>query len=299
MSKATKIDGVVGYIGLGVMGMPYARHLQNAGHEVVVYDQHVTTAAKAAAFGLTVAPSIAAVVREASVVFTCLPHPDAVREVYAEIGRPGLLAVDNSTVGPTLAREINEALAARGTAYVECPMLGGVGEAEGAELFLIVSGEASAVEQALPLALVAARDHRVVGGPGTASLFKSVQNGLGLVQMTAIAEALALVASAGGDLDAFIDVVGAGGGMAATPLFRAKAPMMRQSPAEAVGKLYIGAKDAALAADLAAERGLDLPLFARSSDVYRAAIEAGLADQDISAIARVIETATGATIRKD
>ena len=291
--------GVVGYVGLGVMGMPYARHLQNAGHEVVVYDQHVTTAARAASFGLSVAPSIAAVVREASIVFTCLPNPDAVREVYAEIGKPGLLAIDNSTVGPTLAREIHATLAARGTAYVECPMLGGGGEAEAGQLFLIVSGEPAAVERALPLALVAARDHRVVGGPGTASLFKSVQNGLGLVQITAIAEALALVAAAGGDLDAFIDVVGAGGGMAATPLFRAKAPMMRRPPVAAVNKLYIAVKDAALAADLATEHGLDLPLFARSRDAYRSAIEAGIAEQDISAIAQVIETATGATIRKD
>jgi 3-hydroxyisobutyrate dehydrogenase-like beta-hydroxyacid dehydrogenase len=298
MSEATA-KGVVGYVGLGVMGMPYARHLQKAGHEVVVYDRDEATAARAAALGLAVAPSIAAVVREAAVVFTCLPNPEAVRAVYAEIGKPGLLAIDNSTVGPTLAREIHATLAGRGTAYVECPMLGGVGEAEAGELFLIVSGEAEAVARALPLVLVAAREHRVVGGPGTASLFKSVQNGLGLVQITAIAEALALVASAGGDLDAFIDVVGAGGGMAATPLFRAKAPMMRQVPADAVGKLYIGAKDAALAADLAAERGLDLPLFTRSRDVYRAAIEAGLAEQDISAIAQVIETATGATIRKD
>jgi 3-hydroxyisobutyrate dehydrogenase-like beta-hydroxyacid dehydrogenase len=293
------MGSAIGYIGLGVMGLPFAAHLAGAGHAVRVFDNDPAAIDRARARGLQPAESLAALVEHAAIVFTCLPHPAAVREVYSAIAKPGLLACDNSTIGPRLARELHASLAARGVGYVECPMLGGVGEAEAGELFLIVSGEAGPVEQLLPLALVAARDHRVVGGPGTASLFKSVQNGLGLVQMAAIAEALALVASAGGDLDAFIDVVGAGGGMAATPLFRAKAPLMRQRAAEAVGKLYIGAKDAGLAAALAEEQDLELPLFRRSDAVFRAAIAAGLAELDISAIARVIEAETGVRLAGD
>ncbi len=282
----------IGYIGLGVMGLPFARHLKAAGHRVIVYDRDEAVRERAAGAGLEVASGIAAIVRDAAIVFTCLPNPDAVRAVYAEIGRPGQLAVDNSTVGPDLARELHAELGAKGTAYVECPMLGGMGEAEAGKLFLIVSGDAADVERALPLVLVAARDHRVVGGPGAASLFKTVQNGLGLVQMTAIAEALAMVAAGGGDLDRFIDVVGAGGGMAATPLFRAKAPLMRDAQAKAVGQFYIGAKDAALAAALAESRRLDLPLFAASDDAWREGMGAGLANADVSAVARVIEART-------
>ncbi|MEZ5864042.1 MAG: NAD(P)-dependent oxidoreductase [Geminicoccaceae bacterium] len=282
----------IGYIGLGVMGLPFARHLGTAGHRVIVYDRDAAVRARAADAGLEVASGIADIVRDAAIVFTCLPNPAAVREVYAGIGRPGQLAVDNSTVGPDLARQLHAELAAKGAAYVECPMLGGVGEAEAGKLFLIVSGDAADVERALPLVLVAARDHRVVGGPGTASLFKTVQNGLGLVQMTAIAEALAMVAAGGGDLDRFIDVVGAGGGMAATPLFRTKAPLMRDPKAKAVGQFYIGAKDAGLAAALAAAQGLDLPLFAASDSAWREGMAAGLANADVSAVARVIEART-------
>ena len=288
----------VGYVGQGVMGLPYAVHLANAGHRVSVFDREPAAMERARTRGLEIATDIAAVVAHADILFTCLPSPAAVREVYAELAKPGLVACDNSTIDPNLARSLHAELKGRGVGYVECPMLGGVGEAEAGRLFLIVSGEAADVDRVLPLALVAARDHRVVGGPGTASLFKSVQNGLGLVQMTAIAEALALVATAGGDLDAFIDVVGEGGGMAATPLFRAKAPAMRDRDAPAVGKLYIGAKDAALAAGLAEAEGLDLPLFRRSDAVYRAAIAAGLAERDVSAIVRVIEAETGARIAR-
>jgi 2-hydroxy-3-oxopropionate reductase len=289
----------VGYVGLGVMGLPYAAHLARAGHRVVVFDRDPGAMDRARVLGLASAETVAAVIDAADILFTCLPSPAAVREVYADVAKPGLVACDNSTIDPSLARSLQAGLKARGVGYVECPMLGGIGEAEAGKLFLIVSGEAADVARVLPLALVAARDHRVVGGPGTASLFKSVQNGLGLVQMTAIAEALALVASAGGDLDAFIDVVGDGGGMAATPLFRAKAPAMRDPDAPAVGKLYIGAKDATLAAGLAEAKGLDLPLFRRSDAVYRDAIAAGLAERDVSAIARVVEAEAGVRIARD
>jgi 3-hydroxyisobutyrate dehydrogenase-like beta-hydroxyacid dehydrogenase len=288
----------VGYVGLGVMGLPYAGHLASAGHRVTVFDRDPAAMDRARAQGLPTGDSVAAVVDAADILFTCLPSPAAVRDVYADVAKPGLVACDNSTIDPNLARSLQAELKSRGVGYVECPMLGGVGEAEAGRLFIIVSGDATDVDRVLPLALVGARDHRVVGGPSTASLFKSVQNGLGLVQLTAIAEALALVASAGGDLDAFIDVVGEGGGMAATPLFRAKAPAMRDPNASAVGKLYIGAKDAALAAGLAEAEGLDLPLFRRSESVYRAAIAAGLAERDISAIVRVIEAETGARIAR-
>jgi 2-hydroxy-3-oxopropionate reductase len=288
----------VGYVGLGVMGLPYAVHLALAGHRVVVFDREPAAMDRARAKGLAAAGSAAAVVDAAGILFTCLPSPAAVREVYADVAKPGLVACDNSTIDPNLARSLQAGLKSRGVGYVECPMLGGGPEAEAGKLFLIVSGDGADVDRVLPLALVAARDHRVVGGPGTASLFKSVQNGLGLVQMTAIAEALALVAVAGGDLDAFIDVVGEGGGMAATPLFRAKAPAMRDRAAPAVGKLYIGAKDAALAAGLAEAEGLHLPLFARTEAVYRAAIAAGLAEGDVSAIARVVEAETEARIAR-
>jgi 2-hydroxy-3-oxopropionate reductase len=289
----------VGYVGLGVMGLPYAAHLARAGHRVAVFDRDPEAMDRARLLGLVPAADSDDVVAHADLLFTCLPSPDAVRAVYAAVAKPGLVACDNSTIDPTMARALQAELKSRGVGYVECPMLGGGPEAEAGRLFIIVSGEAADVARVLPLALVAARDHRVVGGPGTASLFKSVQNGLGLVQMTAIAEALALVAAAGGDLDAFIDVVGEGGGMAATPLFRAKAPAMRDREAAAVGKLYIGAKDAALAAGLARDQGLDLPLFARADAVYRAAIAAGLAEGDVSAIARVVEAETGARIRRD
>lgn len=290
----------VGYIGLGVMGAPFAGHLAAAGHAVIVYDRAAAAMERAAAAAaLTPVDSVAAAAEGADVLFTCLPHQRAVEEVYTALDQPGLLCCDNSTIGPTLAKSLHRRLAERGMQYVECPMLGGVDQARAGELYLLLSGDADAVARVLPLAAVAARGHCVVGGPGTASLFKTVQNGLGHVQATAIAEALVLVTAAGGDVDKFIDVVGAGGGMAATPLFRARAPMMRDPGLPAKGALHIAAKDIGLAAALAEEHGVSAPFMTRAAAVYAQAMKRGLESEDMATIARVVEDETGVRIARE
>jgi 3-hydroxyisobutyrate dehydrogenase-like beta-hydroxyacid dehydrogenase len=284
------------------MGMPMARRLAAAGHGLLVYDRDRALAAQAAAQdGIEAASGAGAVAAGCALLFSCLPNPGAVEAVYEEIaaartaaGR--LLAGDCSTVGPSLALRLHERLAACGVRYVECPMLGGAGEAAAGELFFIVSGAEDDIAPLLPLLAVLGRGHRAVGGPGNASRFKVVQNGLGVVQLAAIAEALAILAKAGADLGAFCEVVAAGHGMADTPLFRAKAPLMLAAEAEAKGRLRIGAKDIGLAAALARELGLAAPLFERAEALFAEAIAQGLGEADIAAVARALEARSGVRI---
>ena len=90
----------VGYVGLGVMGLPYAGHLASAGHRVTVFDRDPAAMDRARAQGLPTGDSVAAVVDAADILFTCLPSPAAVRDVYADVAKPGLVACDNSTIDP-------------------------------------------------------------------------------------------------------------------------------------------------------------------------------------------------------
>lgn len=290
----------LGFVGLGAMGAPLARRLAAAGWPVAVLDREPERMRALAGLPLvSLAADLAELERACDILLTCLPSELAVLEVAERLTRPGLLLLDLSTIRPSTARRLHGELAGRGVHHVECPMLKGPKEAAAGSLFLIVSGEPADIERIRPLLPVLGSEHRIVGGPGAASRIKCVQNGLGLVQLAAIAEALALVAADGGDLDPFIEVVGAGGGMAASPLFRAKAPLMREAAPAAGGALRIGAKDSALAAGLAEEAGLDLPLFRRAAELFRAALGAGLGEADIAAIARVVERETGIKIARE
>ena len=282
----------IGFIGLGAMGLPVARCLARAGHRLVAFDTVAGRVADAAAVpGIEAAVSAAQAVERADVLFVCVASPEADESIVAPLRKAGLVVCDLSTIGPTLARRQQAELAGRGIGYVECPMLGGVDEAAAGRLFLLVSGEPADIVRVSDLLPAFGRAVREVGGPGAASLFKTLQNGLGLVQLCGIAEALSIVERAGGDAAAFVEVVGEGGGMAATPLFRAKAPMMLLENPPVKGSLHIGAKDSRLAAALARETGIDARLLAISADLFAKASAAGLASEDIAAVRRVIGTA--------
>lgn len=278
--------GTIGVIGLGTMGAPIARRLAAAGYRLLVHD--TSPAAAASVPGATVAATAGEVVAGADMLLTCLPSPEAVEAVYAGVAKPGLVAGDLSTIDPDLARRLHARLADRGIAFAECPMLGGVEQARDGQLFLVLSGPEEAFRRLEPLFGHIARGWRHVGGPGIASLFKTVQNGLGLAQLVAIAEALTLVERAGADPAAFVEIVNAGRGMAASPLFAARSPMMLDQDAAPNGALRIAAKDAALAAVTTRRLGLGGSLLASTEASFAAAVVAGLGERDISAVIDVI-----------
>lgn len=286
----------IGFVGLGAMGLPVARRLASAGHRLVVHDLDPAAVAAAQGMGAAPAADAGAVAGRCDLLMTCLPNPDAVQQVYRAVDRAGLLACDLSTIGPSLAIRLHGELAGRGVRYLECPMLGGIDEAADGRLFLILAGDPADVAEIEPLLGHFGRAWRYVGGPGSASRMKVVQNGLGLVQLAAIAEALAILARAGADLAAWCEVVAAGHGMADTPLFRAKAPEMLKSEPALKGLLRIAAKDIGLAAALAGELGVDAPLFRDAETMFRRAMAMGLGEADLAAIARAVEDRTDTSL---
>ena len=290
------MDQVVGVIGLGAMGLPMATRLARAGFRLAVFDVNPAAAESVRAEGaVEAAADPQALVEASDILLTCLPNPRVVEAVYAEVAKPGLLACDCSTVGPRLAMRLHDRLAARGVRYLECPMLGAPAQAADGTLFLILSGDEAALTELRPIFDAISRGQRYVGGPGQASLIKVVQNGLGLVQAVAIGEALSVLAKAGADLKTFCEVVAEGHGMADTPLFRAKAKAMLEAEPPVMGALRIGAKDIGLACALAAEEGVSAPLLQHTADVLQSAMQMGLGEADLAALARAVERRAGVT----
>ncbi len=156
------------------------------------------------------------------------------------------------------------------------------------QLYLALSGRDEARAPAEKIAAAIARDWRWVGGPGTAMTCKILQNGLGLVQLAAMAEVAAACRRLNIDPHLFYTLVNDAGGMAATPLFRERFPrMLADAPVDA--RLAIGAKDADLFLRLLQPAGVS-PADA-TARLFSAAMDAGLADGDITAVWRVFERA--------
>ena len=160
-------------------------------------------------------------------------------------------------------------------------------------MFFAVSGSESDLAVIAPVLETMSRGHRYVGGDGTACTIKALQNGLGMVHAAATGEVLALCRRLGLDVMTFIDVVVEAGGIGCSKYFEDYARPAAEGSDSGSGRLYIGAKDAALARDLARQALLGLPILEAAADAFSAAMEAGWAEEEFTAVSRIIERRAG------
>ena len=67
----------IGFLGLGKMGLPMARHLQTHGHTVTGYDPSAERRAAVTTAGMAVAPSVEALIAHCAVIVSSLPNDAA------------------------------------------------------------------------------------------------------------------------------------------------------------------------------------------------------------------------------
>ncbi len=122
----------IGFIGLGIMGMPMARHILKAGHELTVHNRSQGNIDTLVAEGARAAKTPRETAERSDVILICVPDsPDVERVVLGEDGvihatRPGTIVVDHSTVSSSTAIRCAESLATTSDAFfLDAPISGG------------------------------------------------------------------------------------------------------------------------------------------------------------------------------
>ena len=210
--------GRIGFVGIGMMGLPMTGRLLEAGYEVVAYDSRKEAVDRIVAKGAEAATSPADVASKTETVLVSLPMPDIVREVA--FGKNGIASgnrrrvfVDLSTTGPRVAEGIAGEFAQHGVVSIDAPVSGGVSGAEKGTLAVMVAGPKEECEQLRPVFDVIGKYFWIGDKPGQGQMMKLMNNLLSATAMAATAEAIVLGVKAG--LDPFImcDVINAGSGM--------------------------------------------------------------------------------------
>ncbi|WP_217914944.1 NAD(P)-dependent oxidoreductase [Miltoncostaea marina] len=183
---------LIGFVGPGLMGAGMIRNLAAAGHEVRV---HARTPSRVEGLPATLAGSVAEAVDGADIACSCVTDSPDVRQVVGGVlaaETPPPVLVEMSTIAPAVARQLAADCAARGVAYLDCPVSGGPTGAAAGTLAFMCGGDADALERALP-ALEAMGDpaKRFHCGPvGLGLVAKLVNNALVAAISAATAEAL-------------------------------------------------------------------------------------------------------------
>src|SRR4051794_22105430 len=147
----------LGFLGLGIMGYPMARHLLNAGHDVALWSHSPGKPRELAKEGKgTACATPREVAQRADYIFYCVG--DSAMDQAVATGpdglirgvRPGSITADCSTISPAVSRELHAAFAAKGVQFLDAPCTGSKAGAEGAKLTFMIGGEKSAFEKMTP-----------------------------------------------------------------------------------------------------------------------------------------------------
>jgi 3-hydroxyisobutyrate dehydrogenase-like beta-hydroxyacid dehydrogenase len=187
----------IAFIGIGLMGLPMAKHLLAAGHQVVVWNRTPAKAAALTDHGGVVAETPEQAVQDADLIITMLSDGavvDAILqapELQAAL-QQGSLWVDMSSTQPVQARAQSARLEKLGIAHLDAPVSGGTKGAEAASLAIMVGGQEETFLAALPILSIMGRPVHV-GPSGSGQLAKLANQAIVAVTIGAVAEAMLLL----------------------------------------------------------------------------------------------------------
>jgi len=280
----------LGFVGLGNMGRPMVRRLLDAGHVVHVHSRSAGPIEEMVALGAAAAGSSATVARRSEIVLTALPTPDDVDQVYGELlteARGGQLFVEHSTIRPSQAQRWATTLAERGAGYLDAPVSGGPTGAAAGTLTVMVGGGRPVFEAARPIFSAFGSVVTWCGPSGSGEKVKLVNQLLVAIHALASAEAAAFSVAMGADLASTLDIVGQSWG--ASTILARNAPRYVAGDFAGAAPIRILLKDIGLILDEADELGIELPLGRRVQQRLVEARNAGLGDEDIAALVKLLQ----------
>jgi 2-hydroxy-3-oxopropionate reductase len=290
----------IGFIGLGIMGLPMARNLVKAGHEVRGFNRSPGRVALFAENGGIPAASIADAVRGAEIVITMLPDtPDVEAVVLGADGvlahaEPGTLLIDASTVAPGTVRVLAEAIAAHPTSTVrllDAPVSGGEQGAIDGILSIMVGGSAEDFGAAKDALGAMGRTVVHVGPSGAGQTVKAANQLIVAGTIELVAEALTLLDALGVDLTAAVEVLA--GGLAGNRILDLKGASMIRHDFTPGARIELHHKDLGIVLDSAREAGVVIPLGAVVAQLMASAKANGDGGLDHSALLRGVERLSG------
>ena len=278
-----------GFIGLGAMGMSMARNLHKAGLLAGAWNRsRERTEALAAETGCSPASDPATLARGVDALVLCVSADAdvlALVDALAAGAHPGLIVIDCSTVAAATAREAAARLAPTGAVFLDCPVSGGVEGARDGTLAIMCGGTAAAFERARPVLQAMGRTVTHMGPTGFGQATKATNQIMCAGVIQAVAEAMAFAKAEGLPLDKVIETLGKGAG--SSWYFVNRAPFMARGSFPPGFRVRLHDKDLGICHDMAAARGVELPVVEATRLEYRRLIDTGHGDEDISTIFRL------------
>ena len=283
----------VAFVGVGRMGANMARRLKDCGYAVTaVYDVNREAAsALAAELGAKDCTTLADVTAAADVIFTVVTNDAAMRSIFFGTddnlftGAAGKIFINCATLSPAIHREVYDAANKAGAHSLEACMASSISHAREGKLYLMLAGDQAIYDKVSAMIEQMSVNRRFIGGPGRAAEVKALVNMVMNINTAGLAEGLGLAAALGHDLGMIREVFSQTG---------ANSRVLETDGGDMVAREHDcwfsadhAAKDSGIAAGLATEVGLNLPLNSATVAQYEKMVTLGLGGLDKSGIAEL------------
>lgn len=292
----------LGFLGLGIMGAPMARHLLKAGHDVALWSNTASKAQELAKEGAGKAcKTPEEVAKLADVIFYCVGDTAMAREItlgakgLLEGVRKGSIVADCSTISPAISKEIGAEFAGRGAHFLDAPCTGSKPGAEKATLTFMVGGEEAVFGRAKPYFEIMGKVFYYCGAAGQGLQAKLTQNLILANIMQAFAEGMVLATKGGISPGLMLEILDNSAAKSGLISFKAPYILSRDFKTQFATKWMH--KDVGLALESAKELGVPLPATALTEQMLRANMASGRADDDFCSVIRVLEDWTGVEVK--
>lgn len=293
----------LGFIGLGIMGMPMARNLLKAGHEVAIWSHtKAKTRELAKEKNAVECRSPKEVGEHSEYIFYCVGNSTMSRDVA--IGKDGILqgaakgaiVADCSTIDPPVSAEIGRALAAKGVEFLDAPCTGSKLGAEGGTLTFMIGGDKAVFERAKPYFEIMGKLFYYCGEAGMGLQAKLTQNLVLANMMWAFNEGMVLSTKAGVAPELMLEILNNSAAKSGLVSFKAPYVLNRDFATQFSTKWMH--KDVGMALESGKRLQVPLPLTGITEQMFQAAMSMGFSEDDMCSTIKVLESMTGVEVKK-
>ena len=281
----------IGFIGIGLMGLPMAKNLLKAGYELKAFNRTESKAEPLREFGGKISKSIKEVVSDNDVVITMLTDDSSVDAVmnsqeFLDNLKVDATVIDMSSVKPTTAIKHGNNLHSKNIKYLDAPVSGGTIGAEEATLAIMVGGEQKVFDNVIDV-LKAMGNPTLVGPLSSGQVSKLANQIIVGLTIGAVAEAVTLCEKAGANPNKMIKALS--GGWADSKILQTHGKRMIEKDFTPKGRTSVHLKDMNNILECAESYKTHLPISNLVKEMYKRLVENGHGEKDHSSLYKEIE----------
>ncbi|MBB2953619.1 MULTISPECIES: NAD(P)-dependent oxidoreductase [unclassified Sphingobacterium] len=271
----------IGWIGLGNMGFPMAKNLENAGFPLSVFNR---TPSKSEPFTDLSEVYISAIelVKNCDIIFTMVSNDAAIIDLYEDIFHlediSGKIFIDMSTISKDLTLTIAQKIQEKQARFMDAPVAGSTVPAKEGTLIIMAGGEEKDLQEVLPYLNKLGKAVKHVGPVGSGISAKLAINYFLSIIYQGLAETVLFAEKSGIKTEDMLEIINESAcGSGAT---KVKTPLLLQQDYPPAFALDFMLKDL----NLAKKEGVNTPMNTVLLETYQKAHDAGLGKQDVISI---------------